>query len=383
MLKWRRGGGGRKVQNCPNYRYDNSSWGSPNPFSNLFGFTLVELLVVIAIIGVLIAILLPAVQAAREAARRMSCSNKLKQISLACHLYHDACGVFPPIGIKWSSLANDNYRRGWRVMILSFLEQEGIANLINGGGVATSAAGNPAWASVPGGYDKVPWDTDYLPWKIYINVYRCPSDNNALLTGSGANPNPASYRGCVGDLSWSWSVYDKLTLMRGVFDNKGRNFNDITDGSSNTLLIGETLVDSPTNGKNVRGGLALKMDPDHTPSSCYANFVTGNHNIYATSTAGGWFGRRWSDAVPSQSGFNANIPPNGPSCSWSGDTNTVFVAASSNHPGGANCSKADGSVAFYNNSIDHGNLATNANCTTQTGSPFGIWGALGSVNADN
>jgi prepilin-type processing-associated H-X9-DG protein len=343
-------------------------------------------LVVIAIIGVLIALLLPAVQAAREAARRMSCSNKLKQISLACHLHHDANGSLPPIGTRWSQQAGNNYRRGWRVMILEFIEQQGLADMIAAGGVATSAAGNPSWASVPGGYDKVPWDIDYLPWKTYINVYRCPSDNNALLKGSDGTPNPASYRGCVGDLSWAWSgSVTNLKRMRGAFEfeTTGRNFNSITDGTSNTLLLGESLVNAPNHGKGVRGGLALHMDPDHTPNSCYANLVTGDHTLFSTNTANGWFGTRWSDAVPCQSGFNANIPPNGPACSWSSDQNTIFVPASSNHAGGANCARVDGSVSFFNDHIDHGNLSVEVRVDTYTGSPFGVWGALGSINADN
>ncbi|MDR2171571.1 MAG: DUF1559 domain-containing protein, partial [Planctomycetaceae bacterium] len=372
-----------------NYRYKNSLGRSPKPNSLglFFGFTLVELLVVIAIIGLLIALLLPAVQAARESAHRMTCSNKIKQISLACHVFHDANNALPPIGIRNSSgagAAGNNFRRGWRVLILAYIEQQGLADLIEKGGAATSETGT--YPSKPGGIDKVPWDSDYLPWKAYINVYRCPSDPDALRRGSGNLPNPASYRGCMGDLSWAWNHGGspiEITAMRGVFDNRGRTFNEITDGLSNTLFIGEALVDTPNSGKRVRGGLALKMDPDHTPNSCYANFVTGNHNLYATNTANGWFGTRWADAVPCQSGFNANIPPNGPACSWSGDQSTVFVPITSYHSGGANCSRVDGSVSFYNDNIDHGDLSVTGRADTYTGSPYGVWGALGSVNADN
>ncbi|MDR3110069.1 MAG: DUF1559 domain-containing protein [Planctomycetaceae bacterium] len=348
---------------------------------------MVELLVVIAIIGVLIALLLPAVQAAREAARRMQCTNKLKQIALGLHNYHDTLNTFPPLGIR-STSAQSSYRRGWRTFILPFIEQNAIADMIAGGGVATSAAGNPSWASQPGGVDKVPWDTDYLPWFAYIDVYRCPSDGNAqgkIDPGTGTN-NPASYRGCVGDLEWPWAgtPFTNFTKTRGVFDDIGRNMSAITDGTSNTLLLSETLVNSREgSGKSSRGNLGLKMVPDHTPQSCIANLDTTDRKMFLPSVnaSNNWFGRRWADAAVSQSGFNASLPPNAPSCSWSSDTNSCIVAPSSYHSGGVNCAKADGSISFFSDTIDTGDISQTANVTVQEGSPYGVWGALGSVNA--
>jgi prepilin-type processing-associated H-X9-DG protein len=349
---------------------------------------LVELLVVIAIIGVLIALLLPAVQAAREAARRMQCTNKLKQLSLGCHMYHDTYYTLTPLGCRNTSLAGDNYRRSWRVLILPFIEQQSITDLIAGGGAATSAAGS--WPSAPGGFEIVPWNTDYLPWQAFIDVYHCPSDANAMTKGSGGNPNPASYRGCVGDLEYPWGTSwndTGFSSTRGAFNNIGRTFADIQDGLSNTLLLGETLVNAEGGqGHLAKGGLALKMDPDHTPSACLANLdVSSGRTMFLSSlsVADGWFGRRWADATPAQSGFDANLPPNSPACVWSNDTDSCFVAVSSNHPGGANCAKADGSVQFFNDTIDTGDLSQTAFVYSQTGSPFGVWGALGSINAGN
>jgi len=366
-------------------------------------FTLVELLVVIAIIGMLIALLLPAVQAAREAARRMQCTNQLRQLALACHNYHDIFNQLPPLGVRHSPNAGDNFRRGWRVDILPFIEQQSITDLIAGGGAVTSASGS--WPSVAGGLDKVPWDSDYTPWQIYIAVFRCPSDGNAQTPGSGNNPNPASYRGCLGDLTWPWQHIANtdpvnqagIQRLRGAFQFRHSSTNDthrighgleaISDGTSNTLLLSEALVNAEGGqGRLARGGLAMRMVPDYTPSACLANLDTQDRQSFLPTgfnVADGWFGRRWADAIPSQSGFYTNLPPNAPSCTWSSDQDTALIAASSNHVGGVNAARADGSVHFFSDTIDHGTLSATADPREQMGSPFGVWGALGSINAGN
>src|SRR5688500_13046230 len=113
----------------------------------ILGFTLVELLVVIAIIGILVAMLLPAVQAAREAARRSSCSNNIKQLGIACHNYHDVHKTLPPMRIGWPYGNNSECLSGF-VSLCPFMEQQPLANQVRGG--------DP---SVP-----VPWDGNFKPW---------------------------------------------------------------------------------------------------------------------------------------------------------------------------------------------------------------------------
>jgi prepilin-type N-terminal cleavage/methylation domain-containing protein len=165
------------------------------------GFTLIELLVVIAIIAVLIALLLPAVQQAREAARRSQCKNNLKQMGLAMHNYHDTHNTFPPGG------ATDKY--AWSVFILPFADQAPLYTAISPDGQnvpAATANGNRL--------------------QTVLSVYRCPSD-----VGVNNNPNFSSY-----------GTSNYLVNAAICLDNSNKLIRDITDGTSNTTLIGERAL---------------------------------------------------------------------------------------------------------------------------------------------
>jgi prepilin-type N-terminal cleavage/methylation domain-containing protein len=230
------------------------------------GFTLIELLVVIAIIAVLIALLLPAVQAAREAARRAQCSNNLKQLGIAVHNYHDATGSFPTLlwALPDPAFATNTFRASFFQMLLPFIEQQPVYNAIN--------------FSVPfaSGPDNGTMNTSAL--LSVISVYMCPSDpapsqSTYSRWDHGVGPSGAngqsplgpklSYFANEGDNSTGTTnttspwPFPSLPAVRpntfgggntctGVVCRQGGTWGlrDITDGTSNTFLIGESLYES-------------------------------------------------------------------------------------------------------------------------------------------
>jgi prepilin-type N-terminal cleavage/methylation domain-containing protein len=221
-------------------------------------FTLIELLVVIAIIAVLIGLLLPAVQKVREAAARTQCMNNLKQIGLAMHNYHDAYGTFPA-GVTKQQNTDYNYLVNWGLLILPYLEQGNLANQYN--------------------YTLLAWDPANQPVRqTTLKVYSCPSDPNVgqiiePSTWYPTDPGPCaegSYRGVAGTVngyanSWweEWPVptddwtqggdyktrYGRgpLHLVQpGYAPANAEKITSITDGTSNTLLVGEWYTKTNT-----------------------------------------------------------------------------------------------------------------------------------------
>ena len=228
------------------------------------GFTLVELLVVIAIIGILVGLLLPAVQAAREAARRMSCSNNFKQIGLGLHNYHSAYKQLPiEQGGTWTdgnvpANQNNRYDLSYLVGVLPFVEQQALWEQI----------ANPNNKRVDGGTQAPPWPAmgpagwinQYIPWLTEVPTFRCPSDpetgppafgrtNYAACMGDSVdfmNNGPVQIMGgAVVNPPANWVARRSRSACRGVFvARKATKFRDILDGLANTVAAGEIVTDA-------------------------------------------------------------------------------------------------------------------------------------------
>jgi prepilin-type N-terminal cleavage/methylation domain-containing protein/prepilin-type processing-associated H-X9-DG protein len=277
------------------------------------GFTLIELLVVIAIIAVLLGLLLPAVQKVREAANRMQCTNNLKQLGLALHIFHDAHGKFPP-GQVSGGLVEAGITRpvnhGWGPFILPFIEQRALA-------------------------DRYRWDVrvaDPLNLPVattQLKIFQCPSAEPDRTAFNG--PSPA---GACGDYAPTWYV-DSILVEQGLIDRAGNGVlqpnhmtrvSEITDGTSNTIL----LTEDAGRPKQWRMG---KPGPDQTVEG--GPWVAFNNGIILQgSTADG-------SQRPGPCAINC--------------TNERQVY--SFHPGGANAVFADGNVRFLSADLSLKTLA--------------------------
>jgi prepilin-type N-terminal cleavage/methylation domain-containing protein/prepilin-type processing-associated H-X9-DG protein len=263
------------------------------------GFTLIELLVVIAIIGVLIGLLMPAVQKVRAAAARVQCANNLNQMGLACHSYHDIYGSLPPGYVASAAYPARTPGWGWAAFLLPYLEQDNLYKQID--------------FSQP--VEESPAIQEMIP------LFICPADNAPMspfwVTDGTLTPitqaAPSSYAATVGDDS---SDVNDPTGNGVFYRNSHTRIADITDGTSNTAMIGDRpwsqahgIWAGAPNGAIVQAG-AQNAWPNATAPSPALILVHNNWINITTDADGG------------------------------------LDDFSSNHPGGANILFADGSVHF-------------------------------------
>ncbi len=317
-------------------------------------FTLIELLVVIAIIAVLIGLLLPAVQAAREAARRAQCVNNLKQLGLAVHNYHSVNNSLPP-GRIWGprpgraaddfpTIFSGTQNTTWFCLMLSLFEQGPLANSFNYtlGGEGYAGAG----LAVAEGFF-----ANSTVSATKIGIFQCPSDRvnqfqiNPSYAG-GALSGPVSSKGNYA-VSWgntNWGAHVKTSLaaqhLRSAFGHDGRiSIASITDGTSNTVIIGEVLQGARF---DVRGMMWSSIGGG-------GSFMTRTTPNGLVDYLGLRTGGDWLNNAPGL--FCINEPAQQLPCTPSAGDNDAFAGARSRHAGGVNVSFGDGSVRFVKNTI--------------------------------
>ena len=296
---------------------------------NRRAFTLVELLVVIAIIGILVALLLPAVQTAREAARRVQCTNKIRQLALAAHNYHSAERAFPAgstnesINKEFSNCTSGGNRPGkapWTVLILPYLEEQSLYDAFNLNERFTSTS------NVPGS------PTNHEVFKRDVSAFKCNSD-----PVSAAGTNYMTYLGVQGGGPCPKCTSQSNTRL--FYDNGVLHLNSrvgirkIKDGTTKTFMIGESRYVDQSVGVGQ-----------------YAPGWSG----WASSAKQGSWAMPMTLAAATLLGINGLDPievnPLTPTAGKTLDFQTR--AFGSHHPGGAQFALSDGSVSFFNDDID-------------------------------
>jgi prepilin-type N-terminal cleavage/methylation domain-containing protein/prepilin-type processing-associated H-X9-DG protein len=317
------------------------------------GFTLVELLVVIAIIGILIALLLPAVQQAREAARRMSCQNSVRQLTLAMLSYESAYRKYPATEELVLDTTRDPPR--WRGLglsiharLLPYMEETALQSLVN---------------------YKVSYSNDLndAARMTRVGIFLCPSDSDEHLLASVGAPN--SYHANHGSgIMWDFPPFSgsnaEMPHPNGpVFRNSKTGSKDVTDGTSHTAAFSERIMGDGNHG--VSTPESDTYDPGTHPANADiavqdCNAIDVNNLEYQGISD---VGNPWIRAYHSTTTYYHANTPNGRSCMF--PPGRIMTTASSRHNGGVNVTMCDGSVHFVNDTIN-----------------INTWRALGSRNGE-
>ncbi|WP_197169412.1 DUF1559 family PulG-like putative transporter [Novipirellula galeiformis] len=338
---------------------------------NRAGFTLVELLVVIAIIGVLVGLLLPAVQAAREAARRMQCSNNLKQLGLAAHNFESAFRYFPPTqhtkvftetnGTKVTKTSEAPFQ----VYMMPYFEQGSKYDLFNLD--YNTNSDTPIHTSIP-----ALTGANAAARAMDVPTFLCPSEVSSInYYGAGRQ----SYQGCIGGANYRGGIADLDGIFAKPYPSagevmKGPKMSEIIDGTSNTALFAEVMLSTLAFNATTTDNTTMFFSGTPTTAELrdgrnYPQCLSGG------GTAIRYAGQQYYRAISFNVVYSHTLPINWNrrnqdatkqryNCGGTGYT-TLHKAASSYHPGGALVCRADGSVTMYTDSID-----------------FATWQAIGS-----
>ena len=327
------------------------------------GFTLVELLVVIAIIGVLVALLLPAVQAAREAARRMTCQSNLHQLGIATLLYHDSNRALPPGAVNTEGSM-------WSFYIMPHIEESSVQAIMK---IGEGGGANYQWAS-PRPYDIAtlkPKFRNIQACSTLVTTFRCPTAaapehqyDTSAYPWIVMERVPCSYLGCAsghavnqnhtgGDDNLPMGGLDGVLI--GTKKAEGMNLRVITDGTSKTMLIGEALHDSETVD-------LIGQTKEHRRGS------RKDHWYYGSDDIDSWNGADCSEAIGSTgvpiNYLTGTVQSEGSVACATSPTSAACQAFqlsfSSDHPGGAQIVHCDGSVKLINEQLVWSDLGTRA-----------------------